>query len=174
MKQNKDKEALLTQDRVKDLFNYDSETGILTNRFKRSYNELVGKEAGSMTAEGYRNVRINFILYRVHRVIWLYVHGEWPTHQIDHINGIRDDNRLENLRVVTHQENHKNQKRPRTNTSGIMGVCLVQGNYWKARIKVDGKDIHLYYGKDFFEACCARKYAENKYGFHANHGRASA
>ena len=171
MTQSIENEALLTQDRVRELFEYNSETGILTNRIKRSAQAVIGKEAGYLRPDGYRLIGINKILYYAHRLIWLYVHGEFPSDHIDHIDGNPANNRLGNLRVVTHGENGKNKKQYDNNKSGITGVHLLKGKYWTANIAVKGKKIHLYCGEDFFGACCARKSAEIKYKFHENHGR---
>ena len=134
-----------------------------------------GKEAfTAIDGQGYKVGSIFCCDYTAHRVIWAMVHGEWPIKQIDHINGIRDDNRITELRDVTHEENSKNQKRPLTNTSGVVGVSWYgRVQKWHARIQVGGKPKHLGYFTDFNEAVAARKAAEVKHGFHENHGRAS-
>jgi len=100
------------------------------------------------------------------------VHDEWPQDEIDHINGIRTDNRLVNLRSVTHRENQKNIKRSTCNTSGRVGVRWEgHRSKWRSAIKVDGREKHLGSFDSFAEASAARKAAEIKYGFHKNHGR---
>lgn len=72
----------------------------------------------------------------MHRLAWFYVHGRWPTADIDHINGNRDDNRLCNLREATRQQNIQNSKRRSDNRSGIKGVCWVESRgYWLASVK---------------------------------------
>ena len=91
-------------------------------------------------------------------------------HFIDHINHDRTDNRFSNLRVVTPLENRKNTRLYRSNKGGIMGVYFVEGAlkppYWRVHI---GKALVGKYDS-FFEACCARKSAENMYEYHENHG----
>jgi hypothetical protein len=107
-----------------------------------------------------------------HRVIWAMVHGEWPKQDIDHINGIRKDNRIGNLRSVSRSENLQNQKLSIMNTSGRVGVYWNKfTSQWMAQIKVSGKSIFLGRFNTFEEAEWAREDAEKRYGFHPNHGR---
>ena len=132
-----------------------------------------GKEA--FTADdgrGYRTGQIFNCLYLAHRVIWAMVHGAWPADQIDHINGVKDDNRLENLRSVTSGENSRNHPRRADNSSGVTGVTWrPNGSKWTAQISVNDRQVHLgvFIKKD--DAVAARKAAEIKYGYHENHGR---
>jgi len=106
----------------------------------------VGAVAGCLTEYGYYRVSINRKLYAAHRIVWFLVKGEWPTGQIDHINGIGSDNRIENLRVVNSSENNQNKKAPNTNSSGFMGVSWnKKGKKWEARIKLNGKQKYLGY-----------------------------
>ncbi len=100
------------------------------------------------------------------------VHDEWPRDQIDHINGVRTDNRIGNLRSVTSRENSRNLKLPTNNTSGRIGVMWSgRDSKWLAVIQVDGGKKHLGYFDNFEDASNARKAAELKYDFHENHGR---
>lgn len=140
------------------------------NRWNSRY---AGKEAFTSHNDGYKCGGIFSRVYVAHRVIWAMLHGAWPEEQIDHINGVRDDNRIENLRAVTHQENSKNQKVSSVNTSGHMGVSWhKEDQRWIARIGVNKKRIHLGCFTEIDDAIAARKAAEVKYGFHENHGRA--
>jgi hypothetical protein len=122
---------------------------------------------------GYVRASVKNKLYSVHRIIWEMHNGEIPEGlQVDHINGVKSDNRIENLRIVTPTGNMQNRKMPITNTSGVAGVYWDKtASKWRARIVVHNKQIYLGYFEDWFEAVCAKKSAENKYGFHANHGR---
>ncbi len=108
-----------------------------------------------------------------HRVLWEKANGPIPTGlEIDHINGDREDNRLDNLRLVTRQENTKNVRLRDSNTCGVTGVgWFTRRSKWRSRIESDGKAIHLGYFDDWFDAVCARMSANNRYGFHPNHGR---
>lgn len=107
-----------------------------------------------------------------HRVVWAMHHGYWNRTDIDHINGNPCDNRIENLRLVSHQENCKNQKLRSTNKTGKMGVDFrKETQKYRARIMVDGKTLNLGEFKEFDKAVKEREEAEIKYGFHKNHGR---
>ena len=108
-----------------------------------------------------------------HRFIWEQAHGPVPSgSEIDHINGVRTDNRLENLRLVTRQENMQNTKIYNTNKSGVTGVSWCKRKQrWRAVIMGDAKQTHLGYFGEWFEAVCARMSANNIYGYHPNHGR---
>ena len=132
-----------------------------------------GKEAfTSIGSHGYRVGGINGNNFRAHRVIWAIAYGQWPEQEIDHINGIKHDNRLENLRSVSHAENHKNQKRHSNNTSGVVGVYLIKrSGKWRAEICVGGKSKSLGNFTDMADAIAARQKAEQELGFHKNHGR---
>lgn len=165
----------LTQAKLKRLLSYDSGTGVFTWKVKTSSNVRVGDVAGTNQLHGYRAIHVQGILYLSHRLAWLYVHGHWPSDEIDHINGIRDDNRIINLREATRQENCQNISRPCNNTSGTMGVSFEnRRNKWRAYIVASHgsrKAIHLGLFVDKDDAIEARHAAEKKYGFHANHGR---
>lgn len=140
------------------------------NLVRRGSRAMPGMFAGSPNSDGYLRVKINNVAFRVHRVIWLITYGEWPEGQIDHINGVRDDNRIENLRAVSVVGNQQNQHMRVDNTSGTTGVRLESGA-WTAKIRVRGKRLHLGRFKSLEEAAAARKSAELLYGFHPNHGR---
>ena len=121
---------------------------------------------------GYLIGRISDRLYKSHRVIWAIFYGDWPDEHIDHINGIRDDNRIVNLRSVSNAENGMNTKLPATNTSGACGVFWHKKNEkWIAQINVNGRRKHIGSFADKNDAIVARKNAEIKYGYHENHGR---
>lgn len=162
---------MTTQAEVRELFDY--RDGDLW-WFKRPSNRVdVSKPAGCIhKINGYRVIRIGGKLQFSHRLIWLYVHGEFPEDQIDHINGERSDNRIENLRAVTDRENSRNKSKYTNNTSGTTGVSWEkQEGKWHAIIRVDGRQKHLGFFDDIDEAIAARKAAEVVWGFHENHGR---
>jgi len=161
----------LTQERIKYLFNYSKETGIFTRRVTTSSNAKKGFDAGSPNKSGYRHIRIDGKLYLSHRLAWLYETGEFPDFEIDHINHIKDDNRIVNLRSATRSDNNKNNGIRSTNSSGYTGVCFRKSaKKWIAHIRVDSKRIHLGYHSSIDLAIEARKNAESKYLFHENHG----
>lgn len=164
----KDIEQLLTATQARELFKV--QDGKLVNLVRRGSRAMPGMFAGSPNSDGYLRVKINSVAFRVHRIIWLITYGEWPEGQIDHINGVRDDNRIENLRAVSVVGNQQNQHMRVDNTSGTTGVRLESGA-WTAKIRVRGKRLHLGRFKSLEEAAAARKSAELLYGFHPNHGR---
>lgn len=131
-----------------------------------------GNCIGYKDREGYMWVRINGKNKFAHRVIWELNYGPIPQGmQIDHINGIRDDNRLVNLRICTKAENGRNVKRKRNNVSGYIGVRFKKENKkWVANIKQNGKQVHLGYFGSAEEAYRARVEAEKKvYGAFSPH-----
>ena len=161
----------LTCSALHELFEYNPRTGVITNKISRSV-AIAGTEAGYVNEKGYRMISLNGLNYRAHRVIWTMVTGLWPREYLDHINGKTDDNRLSNLREVSHSENHRNRKLQKNNTSGFQGVCWnIKSKRWRSSITVKGRLIHLGTFDSTEEAAAARAEAEVKYGFHENHGR---
>lgn len=171
--------ALIDASDLRQLLRYDPTTGKLfwlhRKRGKRGdgiFNaKYAGKEALScLNAYGYPSGTLLGRTCTAHRVIWALVHGEWPTLQIDHINGDRADNRLGNLRHVAGCENDKNKRRPRRNLSGFVGVSRFRDK-WQARISIGGKVVTLGTFADIDDAINARLAAQEKHGYHPNHGR---
>jgi hypothetical protein len=133
---------ILTAERLKELVTYDPETGEFGWKVTQR-NARAGK-FGCVNGKGYRCARVDGRQHFVHRLAWLYTHGKWPTEQIDHINGIKDDNRLINLRECTAGENQRNTGRQKNNTSGFKGVGWNrQGSNWTSVIKVNHRRIFL-------------------------------
>lgn len=123
----------LTQARVRELLSYNRRTGVLRWKVRRGGKATQGVAADSGNSHGYIRVGIDGVRYQAHRVIWLYVYGSWPQGAIDHINGVRHDNRLTNLRVVTTQQNCWNQRRPQQ-TNPYLGVYRVRNGRFMALI----------------------------------------
>ena len=166
------------------LFNYDKQYGKIYWKPKNVYNcksekecarwnsRFSNKEVGCLNSHGYRKTKFLNKLVSVHRLIWLMEYGEYPNDQLDHINGNRDDNRIENLRISNPLINMQNRKQNENCKSGCSGVYFnKRENKWRAHIKSNKKNIHLGYYIDLNDAVNARKQAEIKYGFHENHGR---
>lgn len=152
-------------ERPAEMFNSADDAKAWNNRFS-------GKEAfATLDAVGYFRGKIFGRRLFAHRVIMLLATGEWPPEQIDHINGVRHDNRLVNLRNASQLENGKNQRLPSHNTTGVVGVSWrVRENKWHSRICVQQEHINLGLYDSFEEAVKVRKEAEALYGFHENHG----
>lgn len=160
----------LTQSYLKSILDYNHEAGIFTWKVSNNRKIRIGDVAGCVY-NGYIRIKINNKKYQAHRLAWLYVHGKFPPEQIDHINHNRADNRIANLRSVSHQENHRNQSKTNNNTSGFVGINWhKQRNKWRAFITVDQKHIYLGLFTDINDAISARKQAEIDYNFHNNHG----
>ena len=142
----------------------------MSNRWKAQF---AGKEAFTAVCGGYRIGSVDDAKFKAHRIAWAIHYGELPSGQIDHKNGVRSDNQIENLRLATQQENMRNRTINRNNTSGTCGVswCKRQKK-WKAQIKVGGRLIHLGYFQSIDDAKAAREAASVRYGFSDRHGTA--
>ncbi len=141
---------------------------------KRFNNQYARKRAGCFDKHGYRQIsfRINgkYRLFFEHRLIWLWHHGHFPEGEIDHIDGVKDNNNITNLRAVDRAENGKNQRIHKNNKSGVMGVHWHKvAKKWQAAIYAEGENFYLGLFIDKQDAIKARKAAEIKYGFHSNH-----
>jgi hypothetical protein len=130
--------------RLLELVSYDPQTGIFTNRVTRAKRAKQGDVCGSKTGLGYIEMRIEGVRVLGHRLAWFYVHGEWPKHRIDHIDGDPSNNRLTNLRDVLHQTNMQNIALRNSTASGLAGAYPV-GKRFKALIRLDGSSRHLGY-----------------------------
>lgn len=150
----------LTQQKLRHVLRYDHETGDFTwlrnrNRF------LVGEKAGCVWPTGYVAIKIGGKAYLAHRLAWLYRTGEWPEHEIDHINRDRSDNRFANLRDVTRSLNRANSAIGANNMSGYRGVHR-SGSKWVSSIRVDGKSFDL--GRFESPEEALRAYVDASYG----------
>lgn len=133
----------LTAERLREVLDYSPESGQFIWLISSSPNCKPGQVAGTTTARGYRQIRVDGTTYLAHRLAWLHATGAWPQEHIDHINGITADNRLVNLRDVSRFVNAQNARRASRNSkSGILGVSPL-GKRWVAKIRVDGADVFL-------------------------------
>jgi hypothetical protein len=146
---------MLTQQRLKELLHYDPVTGVITRN---------GKSAGFRNDRGYIIIKVDGYSYKAHRLAWLYMTGGLTAKEIDHINGVTDDNRWNNLRDAEHCENSRNRKLNKDNKSGFKGVYwLKKQQRWRAVITFDQKKIHLGCYDDPKEAHEAYCIAAKKY-----------
>lgn len=123
----------LTALQVRSLLSYDAKSGIFVWKMDHAKSKA-GDRAGRIDGGGYRGIYILGYTYHAHRLAWLYENGRWPERNIDHINGIKDDDRIENLRDVPESTNIQNQTRPHANgSSGFLGVSKY-GKKWRAEI----------------------------------------
>ena len=169
LKLDADTGRLFWKERGRHLF----EEGKTGDRIWRSWNgRFAGKEAfTTIGRDGYRRGAIHWKNYLAHRVVWLLHEGEWPAAEVDHINGDRGDNRLENLRAVSRLENSRNCKLRSSNTSGVTGVGWSRrAQKWMAHICVEGEYRHLGLFKSIYDAKAVRLAAQDGIGFTERHG----
>nr|DAE40822.1 MAG TPA: endonuclease [Caudoviricetes sp.] len=157
------------------LFTYDRDSGVLYwrirngNTIRRNY--VAGSSKGNN--DGYRQVGIKGKIYQEHRIIMMLCFGHIPENaEIDHINHVRDDNRLCNLRFVTGSENNRNKSVSSRSTTGVTGVTFDKNrNKYRAQIRVNRKAIYLGIFETLEEAAAARAEANLKFNFNNNHGK---
>lgn len=157
----------LTQESLKKLLHYDAETGVFTWEINPCKNIKHGDTAGTINTRGYLIITINKKQYGAHRLAWLYIHGHWPINLIDHINSVKIDNRLVNLREATLSENMQNQKSAQRNnlSSGLIGVTFNKRcGKFISRIMLNNKRKNLGYFNTAEEA--HRVYIEEKRKLH--------
>lgn len=154
-------ENSLTQARLRELLNIDAETFQFTWKVHRQCIRA-GSPAGSVKPHGYQVIVADGRPYMAHRLVWLHEHGVFPAGTIDHVNGVRADNRIDNLRDVPFQVNMQNQPRPRrVNRTGYAGVTP-HGKGFQASVRIHGKRVNPgTYGspEEAYEACVNAKLA---------------
>ena len=136
--------GLPTQERLRQLFVYDFESGYLSNRINRK-NQVAGTRSGTIDHRGYRRTYVDGATYAEHRIVWVWVHGSIPPGlYIDHINHHRQDNRIQNLRLVTPQANNLNSVNSARSQTGYRGVSHIsRSGKYRAQIKHQGHNQHL-------------------------------
>ena len=150
-------------DALKSLLRYDPDTGLIYWTAKGK-GMIKKKAAGTLLYSGYLGICIGPKRWQAHRIAWALHHGVWPEDQIDHINGVKTDNRACNLREATNSQNGKNLGLSKANTSGVKGISFEKHTgRWKATIRVDGKSISIGRFDSIENAAIARKFAEQQY-----------
>ena len=168
----------LRYEEVARLFTYDRETGVLywriRNRTTTRHKYVAGTYGGAK--DGYRRVGIKGKIYLEHRIIMMLCFGHIPENaEIDHINHVRNDNRLVNLRFVTHGENMRNKSVSSKSTTGVTGVSFLKARKkYIAQIGVNRKLMYLGMFETLEEAAAARAEANLKFNFNNNHGKGRA
>lgn len=149
-----------TQERIKQILNYDPETGVFTwmkgtNRIK------VGSIAGGPGPHGHIRIMVDGRKVMAHTLAWIYMTGKPPENIIDHRDRNNQNNIFSNLRPATTQQNNFNRSKQRNNTSGVTGVTWSKDlKKWRARVIVDRKEISLGYFSEFDQAVAAREKAK--------------
>lgn len=165
----KEEMVALDAEKLRRLFYYDAEHG----RIFRKSGPGSATQAAYIDNLGYRRIDIFKRRHFEHRLVWLIHHGEWPKDQIDHINHNRADNRIENLRAVTPMDNSRNRSPSARSRRGALGVSRKKDGRWRATIGSGNQVEHLGIFGTEEEAVAARKAAEQRLGYHPNHGKSS-
>jgi len=137
--------AVMSAELIRELFDYNPLTGVFVRKaaLNCGRKSAIGKVAGFIDYTGYGYIKVARVRYSQHRLAWLYMHGEWPKNDIDHIDGNPSNNAISNLRDVTRQVNSQNHKKAySTSDSQLLGV-LKHFNKWRAQIRVSGKGVHI-------------------------------
>ena len=133
--------TVISLQEVKAAVFYDPETGIFSWPASLK-NQWAGQSAGTLEKKGYLQITVNGRRFKAHRLAWFYMTGQWPKHQIDHVNGAKADNRFRNLREATNAENKRNAKRRADNTSGYKCVHWAKAvNKWAVAVKFPGAKL---------------------------------
>lgn len=135
----------VTAGEVRAVLDYDQATGKFYWKARTGKRSVPGSPAGTVSFSGYLVITIWKTRFYAHRLAWLMVTGEWPSDAIDHRNGLRADNRWENLRIATPAQNQQNRGLQSNNKSGHIGVSRASraGEYWRAGIRVAGQSLNL-------------------------------
>lgn len=158
--------STLSLEDLKRVLTYNPETGIFIWAERTGRRVKAGDLAGAKTAHGYIAIRVYRKNYLAHRLAYFYVNGKWPEQFIDHINGIRNDNRIENLRQATMLENNRNTKNRVTNTSGFKGVSFNRNTgRWVARLKIKNqRSLRGAYATAEEAGAAYKEFAKQAYG----------
>lgn len=148
-------------ERLRELLDYDPLSGLLTWRKDRNQLAKKGSVAGNLHVKGYVHVKVDGKEYKAHRLAWVWMTGEFPPDQVDHINGCKSDNRWSNIRLANNAENQRNVGTRKDNKSGTRGVTWHERQKkWIASIRVDGRLFHLGSFDTIEEATAMRKGCE--------------
>lgn len=149
--------------RLKQCLSFNKDEGAFYWAVPRTFKVKVGDRAGSVYKNGYRYICVDRKDYLEHRLVWLWVHGEWPTVAIDHINGIPSDNRPENLRLANQEQNQQNRSSKSKASSGLVGAHFHKlSGLYSSRIGANKKVFYLGYFKTAAEAHGAYLSAKKK------------
>lgn len=145
-RQAQESRLIVPIERLRECFNYDPETGAITNRIYRGGRGPAGKEIPATASGGhkYRRTQCDGVRILCHRIAWALHYGYWPEQSIDHINGDGFDNRISNLRLATRSQNGRNRGKNANNTSGFKGVSWHSvARKWRAATRINGRRIHI-------------------------------
>ncbi len=151
----------ITAQRLREVLHYEESTGEFHWKVSRQGTNGVGSIAGSINSDGYRVICVDGVVYKAQRLAWLYAHGRWPVGDVDHINGLRGDNALINLREATRTQNIANQRRRRP-FPYPRGVTAMRRKF-AAHIRRGGRLCHIGMFKTADEAHAAYQQAHKDF-----------
>jgi len=155
-----------SQTELKKIIHYDTSTGNFTWLINKNYNATANTLAGYIKPNKHRYIKIKNKEYSASRLAWFYLYGYFPKNDIDHINRNSLDNRISNLREISHQHNSINANVSKNNTSKVTGVSWCKkSKKWLARIRVNYVAYNIGFHNDFLEAVCHRLAAEQCLGW---------
>lgn len=159
-----------TVERMRDVLHYDPETGSFTWKKRIWTHCAIGRVAGTVTWTGHIHIGLDGYYCNAHQMAWAYMTGEWPLLEVDHKNCLKTDNRFDNLRLATDQQQSANRGASKNNQLGIKGVRIAHANVnkavrYRARIRVNNKLIHLgYYSTPEVASAAYHEAAVNYFG----------
>lgn len=157
----------LTRDKLMHLLKYDMSTGEFFWRVPRGAGTKAGDKAGHTASDGYTRISIEDKKYLAHRLAWFYMSGEWPAEEIDHRDGDKSNNKIDNLRCCSRKENMKNRRQFKLGPLGIKGVRETKaGNY---QVRVDQEYLGTYKDLELAEFI-AKEARHSWHGEFAQHG----
>ena len=147
----------LSQERLRELLKYCPATGLFSWLDRSNSRRIYGAVAGGRSTQGYIVIRIDGVLYLAHRLAYFYIYGAWPPADVDHKNGDKTDNRLDNIRAASRSQNNQNRRRGKSRDGeSSMGITWAPwAKMWRAQISVDGAHRHIGYYKTMEEANAA-------------------
>jgi hypothetical protein len=159
------KEIEIDVNRVRELLDYDPDTGRFTWKLSRMWKIHIGDEAGFVNKQGYRRIKFDKKVYLAHRLAWAHFYMQDPGQmEIDHIDKNISNNTIINLRLASHSQNMRNKNIYSNNTSGVIGVCFRKDRKkWRSEILINGKTIRLGLFKNKQDAIRSRIEAEDRY-----------
>lgn len=136
---------MITQEYLKQVLHYDKDTGVFTWKVKKRGSKGIFNKAGSKDHKGYIQICIDGKKYAAHRLAWIYINGSLGYESLDHIDGVKDNNKINNLRLANVSENGQNIRNPKKNSkSGFLGVYFnKRAKKYHAQITINGKLIYL-------------------------------
>jgi hypothetical protein len=157
---------MLTQKELKSQLHYNPDTGLFIRNKALCNSVKIGDVAGAPDGKGYLRISVNMKRHKAHRLAWLYMTGELPKNQIDHINGVKNDNRFINLREATNSQNKSNSGLYVNNKSGYKGVSWYKKyKKWVSHVSVNGKRKTLGYFDNAIDASIAyENFAKQHHG----------